>query len=204
MRAGVEHNTGEERVAAAPDQALDVGDLGLHPLLLVEAGATDRFLLGELLENATPDEGVERFNHHEHLVDLEAKAVDRAEHSLVAPGRLWSEITQAGARGGHPGVAQGERAQSVSERAQVLAPAPANLELQVVAHHRVDHQFDQLVFAGDVPVQRCRSNPSSTAMARIETASIPCVSASFTAAVVISSRECEGAGPRAARWDVPR
>src|ERR1700722_8180209 len=36
-------------------------------------------------------------------------------------------------------------------------------------------------------------------MARIETASIPCVSASVTAALVISSRECEGAGPRAAR-----
>ncbi len=36
-------------------------------------------------------------------------------------------------------------------------------------------------------------------MARIETASIPCVSASVTAAVVICSRESEGAGPRAAR-----
>ena len=90
-RASVEDDAGEERVAAALDQTLDVGDLGLHPLLLVETGATDGLLLGELLERATTDEGVERFDHHEHLVDLEAETVDRAEHLLVAPSRVRSE-----------------------------------------------------------------------------------------------------------------
>ena len=55
-------------------------------------------------------------------------------------------------------MAQGHRPQAASERAQVLTPVPADLELQVVAHHRIDHQVDQLVLAGDVAVERCRSN----------------------------------------------
>ena len=89
---GSEDDAREERVAAAVDQTLNVGDLGLHPFLLVETGATDGLLLGELLECATTDEGVERLDHHEHLVDLEAETVDRAEHLLVAPSRIRSEI----------------------------------------------------------------------------------------------------------------
>ena len=30
--------------------------------------------------------------------------------------------------------------------------------MEVVTHHRVDHQVDQLVLAGHVAVQRCRSD----------------------------------------------
>src|SRR5580658_4309672 len=44
--ASVDDDASEERVAAAVDQALDVGELGLHPLLLVQAGAPNGFLLG--------------------------------------------------------------------------------------------------------------------------------------------------------------
>jgi hypothetical protein len=53
--ARIEDDAGEQRVATA----LDVGDLGLHPLRLAQTGAPDRLLLGELQEHATPDEGVE-------------------------------------------------------------------------------------------------------------------------------------------------
>jgi hypothetical protein len=45
----------------------------LHPLLLVETGAPDGLLLGELLEDTTAHVRVQCLDHHEHVVDLEAK-----------------------------------------------------------------------------------------------------------------------------------
>ena len=156
--ASVKDDASEDWVAAAVDQALYVGGLGLHPFLLAEAGATDGLLLGEVLDYATTDEGIESFDHHEHFVDLEAQTVDRAEHLLVAPSRVRSQIASAGAMDSHPGVAQGHRPKAASDRAQVGAPLSADLEMEVVTHYSVDHQVDELVFASHVAVKRGRSD----------------------------------------------
>jgi hypothetical protein len=107
--ASVDDDAGQERIPTTLNQTLDVGDLAPHPLLLVKTGASDGLLLGELLEDAPPNEGVERLDHHEHVVDLEAETVDESQHLLVELRRIRPEIAESGARYGHPGVAQDHR-----------------------------------------------------------------------------------------------
>ena len=56
-------------------------------------------------------------------------------------------------------MAQGHRPQAAGYRAHVLAPVATDLELEVVAHHGVDHQVDQFLLAGDVAIERGRPDP---------------------------------------------
>jgi hypothetical protein len=72
-------------VAPALNRTGDVGNLSLHPFILGKRGSTNGLLFGEILEGATADKGIERFDHHKHLVDFETESVDGADYLTRQP-----------------------------------------------------------------------------------------------------------------------
>ena len=150
-------------IVAAGQDALYQWRVAGAPVVLGQPGAAACFLLCVLVQREAGDERVEGRRRARRVGDLEPGAGQGGERELKWPQEARQHRRPAAHEQGGPGVGTHHAPLGVRQQGEVVTPRAAGPRGQLdPGIRRVDHQIQQLLAAGDVPVQRHGPGPESS------------------------------------------
>jgi hypothetical protein len=154
---GVHDDPGEHRVVAAVQEPPDVRAAAGHPGLTVHPAAARLLLPRPFVPDGAVDVAGQQAEQDEDVVDRDAQ-VQGTEAELQQPQLVRAERAVVDA--GHPRMPQPHRPQAFGDQREIGAPVARGAAGEVeFADGVVDHQLDQVLAPGHIPVQRHRAGP---------------------------------------------